>query len=78
MDWLRCDQCHSVSRVAFELIQQETPSNRSLNFLGPGSQALPNRTRSETWIAVRANGRNAGLKNPCSPYSLQLKLFAVR
>ena len=40
---LRCDQCHSVSRAAFELIQQETPSNRSLNFVGPGSQALPNK-----------------------------------
>jgi hypothetical protein len=55
---LRCDQCHSVSRVAFELIQQETPSNRSLNFvLDQGAKRYQKRTRSETWIAVRANGR---------------------
>ena len=38
MVWLRCDQCHSVSRVAFELIQQETPSNRSLISLGQGAK----------------------------------------
>ena len=64
---LRCDQCHSVSPAAFDLFQLETPRTAALISLGQGAKRYQKRTRSETWIAVRANGRNAGLKNPCSP-----------
>ena len=60
---LRQVQCHSLSRVDREMTQLETPVNRLSNVcLSQGAKRYRIRTRSETWVAVRANGRKPASK----------------